>query len=433
LKEVKMLLKRKIAILLTAVFICLLFFVSRAISQAPDKNLKEETYQELSIFADGLSIIQSQYVDETKPRDLVYGALKGMLSSLDPYSEFLTAQEYNELKSNTDGRFGGVGMEITLKEGLVTVVSPIENTPAWNAGIQTGDIVVKIDDKVVKDYTLTDAVRALRGPEGTEVKVTIYRQGVKELLEFKLIRAIIKLEDIKDVRIIEPGIGYIRLVEFSGETPQDLANALDKLKTQNMKGFILDLRNNPGGLLNIAADIAEMFLDEGKLIVSTKGRDPSQTLEFRSKKPSRYNDLLMVVLINEGSASGSEILAGALQDHKRAITVGLKTFGKGSVQTILPLSDGSAVKLTTSKYLTPLGRSIHGQGIEPDINVEYLQIIRQQQQASLPQEIVKTFGIDENSEDTFMQRYKSDNQLMRAVDILKGLLIYTVEEVGSRQ
>jgi carboxyl-terminal processing protease len=418
-------LKKKLFISLAVLFIIYsLFYVPSTISETINRETKEDTYRELGLFADALSIIQSQYVDETKPKDLVYGALKGMLAALDPYSEFLAPQEYNELKSNTEGRFGGVGMEISLKEGLVVVVSPIENTPAWNAGIKSGDIVVKIDEKIVKDYTLTDAVRALRGPEGTEVKVTIWRQGVKELLEYKLIRAIIKLEDIKDECLIEPGIGYVRLVEFSGETPRDLANALNSLKKQNMKAFVLDLRNNPGGLLNIAADIAEMFLDEGKLIVYTKGRGDTQTMEFRSKKPSLYNDLLMVVLVNEGSASGSEILARALQDHKRAILVGRKTFGKGSVQTILPLSDGSAIRVTTSKYFTPLGRSIHGEGIEPDINVEFLQIIRQPQQGNLPQEIAKTFGMSDSSEDNFTQRYKSDNQLIRAVDILKGLLIY---------
>ncbi|MDD5617988.1 MAG: S41 family peptidase [Candidatus Omnitrophica bacterium] len=405
----------------------LLYFVGAVLSEDNkiSRNLKDQTYEELSLFADTLSIIQSQYVDETKPKELVYGALKGMLSSLDPYSEFLTPEEYNELKSNTEGRFGGVGMEITLKDGLVTVVSPIENTPAWNAGIKSGDIIVKIDGKIIKGYTLTDAVRALRGQEGTEVKVTVWRQGLKELLELKLRRAIIKLEDIKDTRIVEPGIGYIRLVEFSSETPRDMVNALKNLKSQNMKALVLDLRNNPGGLLNTAADIAELFLDNGKMIVYTKGRGDFQTLEFISKKPSAYKDLLMVVLINEGSASGSEILAGALQDHKRAIIVGQKTFGKGSVQTIVPLSDNSAIKLTTSKYFTPLGRSIHGEGIEPDIKVESLQLVKEPKDIEdLPEEIAETFEDKKEQEDSFTQKYKTDNQLIRAVDILKGLLIY---------
>jgi carboxyl-terminal processing protease len=424
-----MLLKRKIILLSVALFIGSIFFVNVTLSEnTADRKFKDGMYQDLNLFGDALSIIQSQYVDELKSKDLVYGALKGMLSSLDPYSEFLTPQEYNELKSNTEGRFGGVGMEITIKDGLVTVVSPIENTPAWDAGVKTGDIIVKIDDKVIKDYSLGDAVRALRGQEGTQVKVTIWRQGLKDLLELSLTRTIIKLEDIKDTWMIEPGIGYVRLVEFSAETPRDLVNALSSLKEQNMKGLVLDLRNNPGGLLEAATTVAEMFLDEGKLIVSTKGRgEDAQVLEYRSKKNSTYNDLLIVVLINEGSASGSEILAGALQDYKRAIIVGRRTFGKGSVQTILPLSDGSAVKLTTSKYFTPLGRSIHGEGIEPNIDVEYLQIIRQQPNANIPEEVAKTFGGDANSQDEFMQRYMSDNQLIRAVDILKGLLIYKNE------
>lgn len=420
-------LKNKKIFLLIVLCGILLYFANSVLSEDNkiSRNLKDQTYEELSLFADTLSIIQSQYVDETKPKELVYGALKGMLSSLDPYSEFLTPEEYNELKSNTEGRFGGVGMEITLKEGLVTVVSPIENTPAWNAGVKSGDIIVKIDGKIIKGYTLTDAVRALRGQEGTEVKVTIWRQGIKELLELKLRRAIIKLEDIKDARIVEPGIGYIRLVEFSSETPRDLSNALKNLKSQNMKALVLDLRNNPGGLLNTAADIAELFLDSGKMIVYTKGRGDFQTLEFISKKNSVYNDVLMVVLINEGSASGSEILAGALQDHKRAIIVGQKTFGKGSVQTIVPLSDNSAIKLTTSKYFTPLGRSIHGEGIEPDIKVESLQLVKEPKDIEdFPEEIAETFETKKEPEDSFTQKYKTDNQLIRAVDILKGLLIY---------
>ncbi|MDD5005915.1 MAG: S41 family peptidase [Candidatus Omnitrophica bacterium] len=413
----------KFFILLT---VCFLFFVGS--SMKVDRTVKDETYKELGLLSDTLYIIQTQYVEESKPKDLIYGTLRGMLSALDPYSEFLDPQEYNELKSDTEGKFSGVGMEITTKDGLITVISPIENTPAWNAGIKTGDIIVKIDDKVLKDYTLNDAVRALRGKPGTEVKITIWRQGVKELLELKITRAIIKIDDIKDVRIIEPGIGYIRLVEFSEETPNDLALALEDLKKKGMKALVLDVRNNPGGLLTVAAQVAEMFLDENKLIVSTKGKADVQTLEFRSKHNSPHKDLLMVIMVNEGSASGSEILAGALQDYRRAIIVGRKTFGKGSVQTIIPLSDGSAVKLTTSKYFTPLGRSIQGEGIEPDINVEPIQLppgVNIEQDQNVPEEIAKVFGLDNTSGDLFMKKYKLDNQLMRAVAVLKGLLIYT--------
>jgi carboxyl-terminal processing protease len=420
---------------LIVLFVCLFFFSGSA--GKVDRSVKDDTYKELPLFADAITIIQSQYVDNTKPKDLIYGALKGMLSSLDPYSEFLSPQEYSELKSDTEGRFGGVGMEITLKDGLITVVSPIEDTPAWNAGIKSGDRIVKINEEIIKDFTLTDAVRLLRGDPGTEVKITAWRQKEKKMQEFKLTRAIIKIEDIKDARMIDSDIGYIRLVEFSEETAVDLTKALDKLQKQNMKALILDVRYNPGGLLDVAAKVAEKFLGDNKVIVTTKGKGNLQNLEFRSRGASIYKDLPMVILINEGSASGSEILAGALQDYKRAIAVGEKTFGKGSVQTVIPLSDGSAMKLTTSKYFTPSGRSIHGEGIKPDIEIKYEQIARKEEQEDgLLEEITKTLelkdkskeGVKEDPEDPFIKRYKSDNQLIGAVDILKGILVYGQSE-----
>jgi len=423
-----MFLKNKKVNFLILVVVCVLFFSGTAIKI--DRGVKDETYKELTIFADAITIVQSQYVDESKPKELIYGALKGMLSSLDPYSEFLSPDEYKELKADTEGRFGGVGMEITLKDGLVTVVSPLEDTPAWNAGIKAGDKIVKIDDKIIKDYTLTDTVRLLRGEPGTEVKITAWRQKEKKMLDFKIIRAMIKIEEIKDVRIIDEAskIGYIRLVEFSEETSSDLDNALNSLSEQGVKGLILDVRYNPGGLLDVAAKVAEKFLDKNKVIVTTKGRGNLQNLEFHSRASSKYKDLPMVILINEGSASGSEILAGALQDHKRAIVVGEKTFGKGSVQTVIPLADESALKLTTSKYFTPLGRSIHGEGIMPDIEIKYREVEKlESEENDLPEEITKTFEKKENSDsdDPFLKRYKNDNQLIRAVDILKGVLIFS--------
>jgi len=409
-------------------FVCLFFFTGSALKI--DREIKDDTYKELSLFADALTVIQSQYVDESTPKDLIYGALKGMLSSLDPYSEFLKPQEYKDLKADTEGRFGGVGMEITLKDGLVTVVSPLEDTPAWDAGIKAGDKIVKINDEIIKDFTLTDAVRLLRGDPGTEVKITAWRQKEKKMLDFKIVRAMIKIEDIKNVRIIdEPGIGYIRLVEFSEETPGDLTEALDSLLELGMKGLILDIRYNPGGLLDVAARVTERFLSKDKVIVTTRGRGSLQNLEFRSRKTSKYSELPMVVLINEGSASGSEILAGALQDYKRAIVIGEKTFGKGSVQTVVPLSDGSAMKLTTSKYFTPLGRSIHGEGISPDIEIVYEQITKKESEENeLPEEITDSLELEEDSYDPFLKRYESDNQLIRAVDILRGVLIYKLAE-----
>jgi carboxyl-terminal processing protease len=421
--------KTKIINLVILLSIFSLFFIGAALKI--DRGVKDNTYKELSLLADTISIVQSQYVDESKPKDLIYGALKGMLSSLDPYSEFLSPQEYKELKADTEGRFGGVGMEITLKDGLITVVSPLEDTPAWNAGIKAGDKIVKINEVIIKDYTLTDAVRLLRGEPGTEVKVTIWRQNDKKMLDFKLTRAVIKVEEIKDVRIVDKsGIGYIRLVEFSEETYNDLSVALEELSKQNMKGLVLDVRYNPGGLLDVAAKVAEMFLDKNMIIVSTKGRENMQNLEFRSRTASKYKDLPMVVLINEGSASGSEILAGALKDHRRAIIIGEKTFGKGSVQTVIPLSDGSALKLTTSKYFTPSGVSIHGEGIKPDIEIKYEQVGSEEKEDVIPEEIVETFEAEKKSDDPFEKRYKTDNQLIRAVDILKGVLIYNKKIEG---
>lgn len=417
--------KNKIIILFLS-GLWLFFFLGTALKI--DRTVKDETYKELTLFADALSIIQAQYVDETKPKDLIYGAMKGMLSSLDPYSEFLSPQEYSDLKADTEGRFGGVGMEITLKDGLVTVVSPIEDTPAWNAGIKAGDRIVKINEQIIKDYTLSDAVRLLRGEPGTEIKITIWRQEEKAMLDFKITRAMINIQDIKDTRIIDSNIGYIRLVEFSEKTPDDLSVALDSLLEQKMKALILDIRYNPGGLLDVAAKVTEKFLDENKIIVTTKGKGNLQNLEFRSKKASKYKDLPTVVLINEGSASGSEIVAGALQDHRRAIIIGEKTFGKGSVQTVIPLSDGSAIKLTTSKYFTPKGASIHGIGIKPDIEIKYETLekkeVKEEKDENVPEEITKAFESKEEPQDPFMQRYKNDNQLIRAVDLLKGLLIY---------
>ena len=416
--------KKKKLFLVVTLLIFLPIFSGSAVRL--DRATKDETYKELSLFADALAIIQSQYVDDNKPKDLIYGALKGMLTSLDPYSEFLAPEEYTDLKSDTEGRFGGVGMEITIKDGLVTVVSPLEDTPAWKAGIKAGDKIVKIDDEITKDYTLTDAVKLLRGEPDTKVKVTVWRPDEKKMLDFEIVRAMIKIDDIKNVRIIDSGVGYIRIVEFSEETSGDLLQALGNLKEQGMEALILDVRYNPGGLLESAVDVAELFLDKKQTVVSTKSRTDSQNLVFRSNRASEYKDIPMVVLVNEGSASGSEIVAGALQDHKRAIIIGEKTFGKGLVQTVIPLPDGSAIKLTTSRYFTPSGKSIDGEGIFPDIEIEYKAIIEEgeeEDEADIKEEITKQLK-EEKEEDEFMKRFKRDNQLSRAVDVLKGLLIY---------
>ncbi len=391
-----------------------------------EKNKKEELYREVSLFSDALSIVQNDYVDEVKPKDLIYGALKGMLSGLDPHSQFLDPDTYNELKVDTEGKFGGLGIEITIKDNLLTVITPIEDTPAWKAGIKAGDRIVKIDNELTRDITLTEAVKKLRGKPATEVNLTVLREKDKKILDFKIVRDIIKVKDIKEAKILEDGIAYVRLVEFREDTPRELETNLERLEKEGMKSLIFDLRNNPGGLLDIAVSVAEKFIEKGKLIVSTKGRKENQNMEFVSRESNPRLDMPLVVLVNEGSASGSEIVAGCLQDYKRAVILGTNTFGKGSVQTVIPLSDGSALKLTTSKYFTPLGRTIHGKGIKPDVAVEQPEVeITSKEKELKPQDIFNELQKKEKSpEGELPKDYSADNQLMRAVDLLKAISVY---------
>ncbi len=418
--------RRKFIIAFILGFVAVTFF--SLLNAGIDKKNKDELYRQVELFSDSLASIQSDYVDEVKPKDLIYGALKGMLSSLDPHSQFLDPDTYNELKVDTEGKFGGIGIEITVKDGLLTVVTPIEDTPAWKAGVKAGDRIVKINNELTRDITLVDAVKKMRGRPGEAVNITILRESEKKLLEFKLVRDIIKIKDIKEARILEDGIGYIRLVEFRENTPQDINTALEKLTKSGMNALILDLRNNPGGLLEVAVKVAGKFIPDGKLIVYTKGRRPSQDLEFISHSSHPVTNLPMVVLINEGSASGSEIVAACLQDYKRAIIVGIKSFGKGSIQTVIPLSDGSALRLTTAKYFTPLGKVIHDKGVTPDIVAEE----GKKETAELKEQKIEksqeVFGEIEKKEKTEKVEktfdYKSDNQLMRAVDVLKAVKFY---------
>ncbi len=406
--------------------IAVFIFVSVAMSEI-EKKKKDELYRQVELFSDTLAIIQTDYVDEVNFKDLIYGALKGMLSSLDAHSQFMDPDTYNELKVDTEGRFGGLGIEITIKDSLLTVVTPIEDTPAWKAGIKTNDRIVKINNELTRDMSLTDAVKKLRGKPGEPVNITVLRESEKKVLEFKLVRGIIKIKDIKESKILEDGIGYIRLVEFRENTSEDFNAALENLSKAGMNALILDLRNNPGGLLDIAAKVAEKFIEKDKIIVTTKGRKSTQNLEFISRANHPILDIPMVVLINEGSASGSEIVAAALQDHKRAIILGIKSFGKGSVQSAIPLSDGSALRLTTSKYFTPLGKQIHEKGVIPDIVVEEgkIELASEGIPTEKPQDVFQQL---ENKETVTKEEkpfdYKSDNQLMRAVDVLKALKIY---------
>jgi carboxyl-terminal processing protease len=326
-----------------------------------------ETYEELKTFSEVLNQVQKHYVDETKPKDLIQGAIRGMLATLDPHSAYMTPEMYKEMQVETKGEFGGVGIQIGVKDNRLAVIAPIEGTPAHRAGIKAGDFIVKVNEDSTKDLTLMDAVQKMRGPKGSKVSLTIQREGTPDPMVFTLVRDTIKIESVKS-KIID-NLGYVRLTQFQEATGKDLAKAIKQFKEQKVQGAILDLRNNPGGLLTAAVDVSEQFLPSGKLIVYTKSREGKKD-EWVAKSRDQLEDLPLIILVNEGSASASEIVAGALQDWGRALIVGTTSFGKGSVQTILTLGDGSGLRLTTAKYYTPKGRSIQSTGITPDIAVK---------------------------------------------------------------
>ena len=336
-------------------------------SSTPSNNV----YEELKVFTEVIGLLQKEYVEETKSRDLVYGAIKGMLETLDPHSAFMPPEVYKEMQEETKGRFEGLGIEITLKEGILTVVTPIEGTPAYKAGILAGDLILKIDGEPTKTLTLMESVKRLRGPKGTKVTITIMREGFAKPKDVPLTRDVIPIRSIR-YEVMENQYGYIRLSHFQEKTDSEFAKALKAVETESkgpLKGLILDLRNNPGGLLDQAVKVADRFIDSG-VIVSIDGRREEQKMKFYAHAQGTMTRYPLVVLINHGSASGAEIVAGAVQDSNRGLLVGTQTFGKGSVQTIFPLKDGSGLRLTTAKYYTPNGRSIHNKGIAPDILVE---------------------------------------------------------------
>ena len=331
-------------------------------------------YKQLELFNTVISRVEKDYVDKKSAKELIYGALRGMLSSLDSHSQFMDPEVYKEMKVDTEGHFGGLGIEISSRDNILTVVSPIEGTPAFKAGIKPNDKIIKIEGKSTKRLSLSEAVKKLRGKPGTSVNITVLRPETRELLDFDITRDIIQIQSVKDVKMLNESIGYIKLTQFQENTSDELEEAMDKLEKEGMKALILDLRNNPGGLLNEAVAVADKFIGGGKLIVSTKGRIINQNKEYRASSRATHPDVKLVVLINKGSASGSEIVAGAVQDWHRGILLGTTSFGKGSVQSVLPLKDGSALRLTTAKYYTPNGRSIHHIGIDPDIEVKYKKI-----------------------------------------------------------
>lgn len=331
----------------------------------------KDVYKNIEILTEVLRQIEKNYVEPQQAKDLIYGAIKGMVQSLDPHSSFMSKEEFNELMSETKGSFSGIGIEITIKDKVLTVVSPIEGTPAYLAGMKAGDKIIKVEGESTLDMSLMDAVKKIRGPEGTDIHLTVLREGAEKPLEFTITRGVIPLKSVRYF-FLSPNIGYIRVSNFQGNTSEDLTKALDDMEKEGkMKGLVLDLRNNPGGLLSQAIEVSELFLDSG-VIVSTKGRTGSHDIEARAHKNSHPRNYPIIVLVNGGSASAAEIVAGALQDNKRALILGSRTFGKGSVQTILPLTDGSGLRLTTARYYTPSGKSIQSSGITPDIEISFV-------------------------------------------------------------
>ena len=353
---------KKIYILLT--FLFLIVFSQNAFSQK-----KDALYEKLDLFGDILETINNEYFKQINEGEAIDGAINGMLQSLDPYSSYMSPKTFKNMNTETKGEFGGLGIEVTMEGGLVKVITPIDDTPADKAGIKSGDYIIKLDDKQVKGITLDEAVNTMRGKSGTSITLTIRRVNVNEPITVKIVREVIKTKSV--ISEVKENIGYLRLRSFNEKSGDELIDKIKEIKrnSTNISGYILDLRNNPGGLLSQAIKISDAFLDSGE-IVSTKGRDPRDIKVYNSKKGDEINGKPLIVLINQGSASASEIVAGALKDHKRAIVVGEKSFGKGSVQSIMPLSNGGGLRLTTAKYYLPSGETIEEIGVLPDIKVE---------------------------------------------------------------
>ncbi len=393
--------------------------------------------QELQAFAEILSQIKDNYVEPVEDKTLLENAIRGMLEGLDPHSAYLDSEEYGEISISTSGKFGGLGIEVQMYNGLIRVVSPIDDTPASRAGLESGDLIIRIDDKPVKGMTLTEAVRLMRGTPGTKIKLMVMREAEAQPFDVSLTRAIIKVQSVRS-RLLEPQYGYLRISTFSGNTANSALAELKKLDKEakdGLKGLILDLRNNPGGVLTAAVDVSDAFLNSGA-IVSIKGRHDTTQREFTAKPGDALYGKPLVVLVNEGSASASEIVAGALQDHQRAIIVGRKTFGKGSVQTIVPVRDNSAIKLTTARYYTPKGRSIQATGIEPDITIRQLQVSKREtsyapvSEADLANSLKNENGEAHNgnteASEVKASLAETDYALYEALNLLKGLSIMSI-------
>jgi carboxyl-terminal processing protease len=392
---------------------------------------RDDAYANLALFTRVLEVVRRDYVDADRVSypDLIQGALKGMLSTLDPHSEFMEPKKYEGLKEDTEGEFGGVGIIVSVKDNFLTVVAPIEETPGFRAGILPGDRIIKIDGRGSERLSVQDAVKRLRGKPGTEITITIFRPGTKETIEHKLTRAIIPVDTVRDLNgrkefpLLDNHIGYIRLLQFGEKTGDELEAALVKLEARGMEALVLDLRGNPGGLLDQAVRVCEKFLPRGQLVVSTEGRNPAQRAEYRARGRNPRTRLPLVVLVNGGSASASEIVAGCFQDTQpqRAVIVGEQTFGKGSVQSVIPLPGDSALRLTTAKYYTPSRRVIHEKGVTPDIVVE----MSESDERDLA--LRRSPGGLESLEPAERERVSKvrDVQLDRALEVLKGIALYT--------
>ncbi len=441
-------------ILITFLFILGVLFINGNNEDVKADN--SDIYKNIEVFTEVLRQIEDNYVEPQDSQKLIYGAIKGMVQSLDPHSSFLTKEEHKDLLIETEGRFTGVGMEITIRDNILTVVSPIEDTPAYKAGIKTGDKIIKIDETPTNDMSTSEAVKLIRGPKGTKVKLTISREGEDKPLVFNITRDVIPLRSVRSSRL-DYGIGYVRISIFQGRTSEELESNLDKLEAGGkMNGLILDLRNNPGGLWTQAIEVSDEFLDSG-IIVSSKGRNENQNREEYATKNEKERNYPIIVLVNGGSASAAEIVAGALQDNKRALILGTRTFGKGSVQTILPLSDGSGLRLTTARYYTPSGRSIQLSGISPDIEIEYIpqdekeenkkpRFVREEdlkghmENEESIEESTKE-GAEENNNEVkegqedadsmFMALLKKDNQVRQAVQLLKSWNVISQIKTGG--
>lgn len=376
--------------------------------------------------------IKENYVEEVKDKQLLEDAIRGMLTGLDPHSTYLDKDAFNDLRVGTRGEFGGLGIVVGMEDGFVKVISPIDDTPAQRAGVKAGDMIIRLDEKPVKGMSLDDAVKIMRGKPGTDISLTISRKGVDKPLQIEITRAVIRVQSVKN-RMLEPGFGYVRISQFQERTGSDLNKAISKLKKEfkgNLKGLVLDLRNNPGGLLDAAVSVSDTFLDRGG-IVSVEGRNESSQMVHTARPGDMLNGAPLVVLVNGGSASASEIVAGALQDHKRAVIMGSRSFGKGSVQTVIPLGNDTALKLTTARYYTPNKRSIQAEGIEPDIVLRDLQVSEKEDNGiKLIKEADLEGHLDNGNGSTSSKKAKDgekqnlaseDYQLYEALNLLKGL------------